>query len=57
MGFLLYTFDCDLLVMANVVGNDGRSWPDLRWENGIKPNKIFWFFTVTSFIPVWFFMG
>lgn len=41
MGFLLYTFDCDLLVMANAVRNDGRSWLDLRWENGITPNKIF----------------
>lgn len=39
MGFLLYTFDCDLLVMANAVGNYGRSWLDLRWENGITPNK------------------
>lgn len=42
MGFLMCIFDCDLLLMADVVGNDSRNWPDLRWESGIKPNKIFY---------------
>lgn len=32
MGFLLYIFDCGLLLIADVVRNDGRNWPDFRWE-------------------------